>query len=195
MQCLQTYHCRWLHVGKKWILKRPTAKWMNEWCSGTNGRTDGPGAVFQLWQIRNWCQFKTSARYLSLLPLEVHCLRMVIPLNSELPQYEIMLGKCTIFVLNALHTQGSPTSVKCFHFAWLGLFSAAFQVCRATHKFDSSYLALFGQVFDKLKLSPHDGARWKVRVSPKLLQFIMRWTWKFVPHFTTIHPVVVEIFH
>ncbi len=41
---------------------------------------------------------------------------------------------------------------------------------------------------------PDDGARWKVRWSTKLFEFILRGTWLCEPNFIAIHPIVVEIF-
>ncbi len=49
------------------------------------------------------------------------------------------------------------------------------------------------EVLDKLKLKPAGDARWKVKGSPKLLQFILWGPWMSEPNFIAIHPVVVEI--
>lgn len=43
-------------------------------------------------------------------------------------------------------------------------------------------------VLDEFKLWPDDGARWKVKGSPKLLQFILKGRWTRVPNFMATHP-------
>ena len=40
-----------------------------------------------------------------------------------------------------------------------------------------------------------DGARRKVKRSPKSLQFILRETWMCAPNFIAIYPIVVEPFY
>lgn len=42
---------------------------------------------------------------------------------------------------------------------------------------------------------PDDGARWKVKSSPKLLEFILEGSWMSEPNFMTINPTDVETFH
>lgn len=50
-------------------------------------------------------------------------------------------------------------------------------------------------ILEKLEMRPDDGARWKVRGSLKLFQFILRVTWLCVPKFMPIHLTVVKIVH
>ena len=64
--------------------------------------------------------------------------------------------------------------------------------CSVRHGFELN--ATVSKVLDTLKSWPDDGAGWKVKVSSKLLQFILRGTWMSVQRFMEIH-VVVKIFH
>ncbi len=122
--------------------------------------------------------------------------RAALDTQTQTHTHSWAFSGCSGRVIKSRYKRIRSINIPLFHFTTCVLTFVKLALKQKVHGDVISFAGSWSYTkeLDKLTFLPNDGARWKIRESTKLWQFILRQIWMSEPNSVVIHAIVVETF-